>query len=139
GEWAGRGFVPAGRGLAGLRWGGGRAAPSQSGRSGTSRRETPPSYAAALGLSLNARYQRATFLHSGSTGAWENSANSSAARSVQSAMVGRSPATNGFAPMAASSTFRFAARRAFAFSAASDDCLNRLAMNGCVFWKYWPT
>src|SRR5438876_6713681 len=61
---AGPGFVPARGRLAALRWGG-RAAPSQSGRSGTSRRETPPSYAAALGLSLNARYQRATFLHAG--------------------------------------------------------------------------
>ena len=58
---------------------------------------------------------------------------------MQSAIVGRSPATNGCAPMAASSTFRLAARRVFAFSAASGDCLNRLAMNGCVFWKYWPT
>src|SRR5947207_323430 len=125
-------FANLGRGLPG--------GPSQSQGGGVeaSRRETPRSYALALGRSLNARYQRATFLHPGSIGAWENSANSSAARSVQSAIVGRSPATNGFAPMAASSTFRLAARRVFAFSAASGDCLNRLAMNGCVFWKYWP-
>src|SRR5207247_9780047 len=95
-------------------------------RGGTSRRETPRSYAAALGRSLNAAYQRATFLHAGTIGAWENSANSSAARSVQSAIVGRSPATNGCAPMAASSTFRFAPRRGLAFPADPVDCFNRL-------------
>src|SRR5262249_15376280 len=93
----------------------------------------------ALGRSLKPAYHRVTFLWAGSRETPAKFPKSSAARRVQSAIDGRSPATKGPLPIRSSSTFRLLARRARALSAASGDCFTRPAKKGLVFWKIVPT
>src|SRR5262249_12666603 len=91
--------------------------------------------AAALGRFLNASYHRVNFLSPGSIATRANSANAIAANSVQSAIVGRSPAIKGRPSIFASTIFATLASRARALSAASAVCFTRCAKNGEVFWK----
>src|SRR5262249_16817739 len=74
-------------------------------------------HAVALGRCLKSSYQRWTFWYAGSISAWAKAAKSRAASSVQSAMLGESPATNLRVASCASSTLRAAFSRLRAFSA----------------------
>src|SRR4029450_1537695 len=76
-------------------------------------------YASALGRFLKSAYQRWTFLNDGSSSTPAKAANSRAASSVQSAMLGRLPATKGLLPINLSSTPRLGARRGRGLYAAS--------------------